>query len=59
MGCSDVDPHIPKERVESTAELMRALGADVTMCLSPNMDHTVNRDEIAHVQAIMSALVMP
>ena len=57
VGCSDVDPHIPKERVEFTGELMRTLGADVTVRLYPNMDHTVNRDEIARVQAIMSTLV--
>jgi len=59
LGCSDVDPFIPKSSVEYTANVMRALGADVTMHLYPNMDHTVNRDEIAHVQAIMTALVTP
>src|SRR5258707_5770113 len=39
LGCSDVDPHIPKERIDFTADVMRALGADVTMRLYPNMDH--------------------
>ncbi|MDZ7304362.1 MAG: alpha/beta hydrolase, partial [candidate division KSB1 bacterium] len=38
LGCSDVDPHIPKSRVQHTADVLRALGGNVTMRLYPNMD---------------------
>jgi predicted esterase len=46
LGCSDIDIHIPKERVELTAEVLEKLGGDVTMRLYPGMGHTVNQDEI-------------
>lgn len=58
LGCSDVDPHIPKERVESSAEVLRKLGGNVTARLYPGMGHTVNRDEIRFVRNMMAALVM-
>ena len=53
LGCSDVDFHVPKERVEQTAEVMRRLGGNVTMRLYPNMDHSVNQDEIDFVSGMM------
>ncbi|HKF37335.1 MAG TPA: dienelactone hydrolase family protein, partial [Ktedonobacteraceae bacterium] len=53
LGCSDVDPHIPKARVEESAEVLRRLGGDVTARLYPRMDHTVNRDELRFVQGMM------
>lgn len=56
LGCSDVDFHIPKERVEETAQVLERLGADVTMRLYPGMGHTVNEDEVAHAQAILDAI---
>ncbi|MEJ2750182.1 MAG: alpha/beta fold hydrolase, partial [Anaerolineae bacterium] len=42
LGCSDVDFHIPKERVEHSAQVLRTLGGDVTMRLYSGMGHTVN-----------------
>ena len=57
LGCSDVDPHIPKKRVELSAEVLQRLGGNVTTRLYPRMGHTVNRDEIRQVQDIMSALI--
>jgi predicted esterase len=53
LGCSDVDFHIPKERVLESAEVFRARGADVTAILYPGMDHTVNDDELRHVRALL------
>jgi len=53
LGCSDVDFHVPKERVDQTADVLRKLGGDVTERLYPNMDHTVNQDEIDFVRSIM------
>jgi predicted esterase len=57
LGCSDVDPHIPKERVQETAEVFTEMGAQVTANLYPGMGHTVNRDEIKHAREIMNKLV--
>jgi phospholipase/carboxylesterase len=56
LGCSDVDAHIPKERVALTAEVLRALGGVVTMRLYPGMGHEVSEDEIDAVQAMMDAV---
>jgi predicted esterase len=53
LGCSDVDVHIPRERVEESARIMERLGGEVTMRLYPGMAHIINEDEIAHVQAIL------
>lgn len=56
LGCSDVDPHVPPRRVEESAEVLRRLGADVTMRLYRGMGHTVNEDELDAVRAMMRAL---
>lgn len=56
LGCSDIDAHIPKARVLESAEVLRALGGAVEARLYPGMGHTVNRDEIAQVQAILDTI---
>ncbi len=56
LGCSDVDFHIPKERVLESADVLRARGADVTAILYPGMDHTVNDDELTHVRGLLERL---
>jgi predicted esterase len=58
LGCSDVDPHVPKERVQQTAEVLKRLGGKVTERLYPNMGHMVNQDEIHVVRVMMQALLM-
>ncbi len=57
LGCSDVDFHIPAARVEQSAQVIAQLGGDVTLRLYPGMGHTVNDDEIAHVQAILDGVL--
>lgn len=53
IGCSDNDPHIPKERVEESAVVFEKMGADVTMRLYPGMRHTINTDEMDFVRSIV------
>jgi phospholipase/carboxylesterase len=57
LGCSDVDPHIPKERVIESEAVFERMGASVTRRLYPGMPHTVNADEINHVRQVMQQLV--
>jgi predicted esterase len=57
LGCSDVDFHIPLERVESTAERLAHMGAEVDKRIYRNMDHTVNRDEIGAVQQMLDRVL--
>ncbi|MDZ7849749.1 MAG: dienelactone hydrolase family protein [Halodesulfurarchaeum sp.] len=57
IGCSDVDPHIPAERVRETAAVFEALSADVEMRLYEGMAHTVNREEQERVTELVGDLV--
>src|SRR5437763_5456198 len=54
LGCSDVDFHVPKQRVQQSAEVLQRLGGDVTMRLYPGMGHMVNEDEIQFVRGMMA-----
>ncbi len=56
LGCSDVDPFIPADRVRQSADALRQLGAVVTLRLYRAMAHTVNDDEIAAVRSIADQL---
>jgi predicted esterase len=53
LGCSDVDFHVPAERVLRSEEVLRGLGANVTAKLYPGLDHTINTDEIEAVSEII------
>lgn len=57
LGCSDVDSHIPAERVLESEAVFRRLGASVTRKLYPGMGHTVIPDEISHVQRVMDSVL--
>lgn len=56
LGCSDVDPHIRKDRVLEAADVFERLGADVTLRLYPGMGHTVSAEEIQEVVKIVTAV---
>jgi len=56
LGCSDIDPHIPKQRVLETAKMMEQLDAVVDARLYPGMGHTVNKDELEAVRKLMQRL---
>jgi phospholipase/carboxylesterase len=53
LGCSDVDPYIPKARVLETERVLTNLGGNVTARLYHNMGHMVNTDEIDFVRGMM------
>jgi len=57
LGCSDVDAHVPLERVHETAEVYGRLGASVDERIYPRMGHLVNRDEIDAARALLSAKI--
>jgi len=59
LGCSDVDPHIPRERVEKSAVALDQLGAAVDVRLYPGMGHTVNRDELEAARAMLGEAFAP
>jgi len=53
LGCSDIDAHIPAERVRLSAKVLEQLGGSVDMRLYPRMGHTINDDELEAVRSIM------
>ena len=56
LGCSDVDPHIPEERVHETRAVLEALGADVDERIYEGMRHGINEDETDAVAALIASL---
>lgn len=54
LGCSDMDPHIPLQRVKETAALLKSMGAQVTEKIYPEMGHTIIDDEIEQARQILS-----
>ena len=56
LGCSDIDFHIPKERVDESADVFTRMGATVTKRIYPGMDHIIIDDEITAVQQMIDKL---
>ncbi len=54
LGCSDIDAHVPVERVHESADVLRRLGAAVDERIYKGMGHTVNADEIKAARALFS-----
>lgn len=54
LGCSDIDPHIPLERLHETTDVFRRLGASVDERIYRRMGHTVNRDELNAIDALLT-----
>lgn len=57
IGCSDIDQHIPLSRVEETTRLLESMGAEVNQQIYSGMGHTVNADEIAHINNLLKQSV--
>jgi predicted esterase len=53
VGCSDVDPQIPVERVRESAEVFRGLGGVVDERIYPGMGHTINADEMHAIKLLL------
>lgn len=59
LGCSDVDPHIPLERVRESARELERIGGAVDMRIYPGLGHTVNSDELDAVQRMLDRVARP
>jgi len=53
IGSSNPDPHVPVERVNASAALLKSMNAMVTEKIYLNMGHTVSEDEIANANRIV------
>lgn len=54
LGCSDVDSHIPIERVHETDSVFARMGANVRTTIYPEMGHHINDDEMRQVNSVLS-----
>ncbi len=54
LGCSDVDPHIPKARVLESEQIFKGLNANVLTKLYKNSPHSVNDDELEMVNHLLA-----
>jgi predicted esterase len=57
LGSGDPDPHVPWSRAEESAEVFRALGAEVDLRRYPGMPHTILADEIEAVQGLVARMM--
>lgn len=55
LGCSDVDSHIPKERVLESERIFQGMNAKVLAKLYKNFGHTVNDDELNVVNKVIAS----
>jgi len=53
LGCSDVDPHIPVERVRESGTVFKTLGATVDERIYAGMGHTIHREEVDAVAGLL------
>jgi predicted esterase len=56
LGCSDMDPYIPLERVRMSGEVLRRLGAQVDERIYPALGHLVNEDELDALASMLKQL---
>jgi phospholipase/carboxylesterase len=54
LGCRDVDPHIPVDRVHETARVLGALGGVITKRIYPGLGHAINDDEIRQIRSLLA-----
>jgi len=53
LGCSDIDPHVPIERVNQTETIMQKINASVTKKIYKNMGHVINEDELNFIRSLV------
>jgi predicted esterase len=54
FGGVDPDPHVPWQRVEESASVLSAMGAEVVVQRYPGMPHSVNRAELEEAGRLMA-----
>jgi len=55
IGSSDVDPHVPIDRVRGSTAVLSRMGAEVDERIYPRMGHTINADELEAADALLAS----
>jgi phospholipase/carboxylesterase len=53
FGGGDPDPHVPWQRVQESASVLAALGAEVVLRRYPGMPHTINQEELEEARRLI------
>ena len=53
LSSGDPDPHVPWKRVEESADILRAMGAEVTTKHCPGRPHTVTAEELDLARSLL------
>jgi phospholipase/carboxylesterase len=56
LGCSDIDPYIPMPRVVESGEVLKRMGANVTVRFYPGMGHLVSIEELQTIRELMARI---
>jgi len=59
FGGSDPDPHVPWQRVQESASVLSALGAEVVMRRYPGMPHAIIQEELAEAKDLIVKALDP
>ncbi len=59
LSSGDPDPHVPWARVEQSAELLRGIGAEVTLRRYPGRPHTVSAEEVRAARELLATVATP
>jgi predicted esterase len=54
IGSSDVDAHVPLERVRESTAVLSRMGAQVDERIYPQMGHTINADELEAADVLLA-----
>jgi predicted esterase len=57
LGAGDPDPHVPWQRVEESAEVLRRLGAEVGVERFPGFPHAVHPRQLAEARRLLAAML--
>lgn len=57
LASGDPDPHVPWERVEASARILRQLGAEVEVMRFPGLGHTIAPDALAAMRRLQDRIV--
>jgi phospholipase/carboxylesterase len=55
LSSGDPDPHVPWQRVEESAAILRSMGAAVTTKRYPGRPHTITPEELAAARSLLAA----
>lgn len=55
FGSGDPDPHVPFERVQESAALLKQMGASVTLRRFPGRPHTISPEELEAARRMVQA----